>query len=435
MTRIWDYIKNYYHGMDNFERRLLEIGIILGIIFSCLMLILGIAIIPFSGGVSLPVALAFLNILYVVFSAAVWGASFKYVGRAIDTVIAMWKGEEVSNQQLAVLGGCFVGLVLAIATVCVPLLPIISIPHLGLVEVIKLIPWQQMLLTIVGMVGAMASLADKIGQFWDVVFRHTIISLWKSFQQTAAAKSIREGISEYLWKVIEDKKGRRWERLGVSLGIIVGVIVAIILIALGIAAVPLSGGVSSIGLLIGLHLIYVLLSAAIWGTSLKYIGRAIDTIADIRKEGMNNQRLAGLCGCVVGLGLAILMIFVPLTPVIILPQFSLIQAAALASVAKALILLLCMPSFVASAADKLGQWLDTKTKKPNFVPKDESRYTVLDLCSWGLRKTKQEYSFDPRQRQKSYKPSSLTAFNIFSSAFRKETKTYGSRRKIAYNTR
>jgi len=390
--------KEYYQRLGNYERRCLEAGIISGIIFAIIMLGLGIALVPFSGGASL-VGVIFLDMLYVLFMAAVWGAAFKYVGRSIDTVIEIKQEGKTSNQKIAALCGCVIGLVLAIFTACFPILPLIAVPHLGLVDIAQLVPWQQLMLMVLGMVGAMSSATDKLGQFCDIVFQRTPALdafYWIRYKlfnvpipvqaKQDKAESSWESIKRYFREMVNNKDGKRYEKIGVLVGVIVGPIAAIILISLGINILPFVMETSSVIAEAALNCVYIVLSAAIWGASFKYIGRSLDVFVDLmdNKHTLDeklilNQKLAGVGGCVVGLAIALLMILEPVMPVFNLPQMWLMEGTGNV-IQKAVILLTCMPGFVASAADKLGQWLDTKlvTKRDaHGVPIKAN--TVLEL--------------------------------------------------------
>lgn len=147
-------------------------------------------------------------------------------------------------------------------------------------------------------------------------------------------------------------------------GIVCGLIVAIILLATGIAAAPFTGGLSLVPLWLGLPL-FCLTTVGSFASAFSYVGKAVDTFVDGR-EKVNNERLATVVGCVLGLGLSVLALLFSFTPIAWLATLSLTQSQA------APIFIPLAVGMLASACSYIGRGLDALMKER----------TVLDFYAW-----------------------------------------------------
>jgi hypothetical protein len=162
-------VKFFFKKFDTFQKLFTFLGCGFGLLLAIILLVSGIAAIPFTGGASLlPTAAAIPFFIFLLTGGM--GSAGKYIGLSIDTIIDK---EKPTNEKLATLIGCAIGALLTILA-----FPLKFVGVGFIVEFIHVPLWEIALLFVPLTIGAFGSAASYIARVCDTAFNQkTILDL------------------------------------------------------------------------------------------------------------------------------------------------------------------------------------------------------------------------------------------------------------------
>ncbi len=173
---IYRYLRKTYRFFRKhcscFEYCFEAIGLILGIITPIILIVAGIASLPFTGGASS----ILLWLGYICFAASIY-VTFVNAARAwgilLDAVIEIKNGQHPNNEKIATATGFVVGLVLAFVAVALNFAPvpfISSLIHIALWKgALLIVPW------IIGFTAACARVSGRLVDHFQAHFPKTTL--------------------------------------------------------------------------------------------------------------------------------------------------------------------------------------------------------------------------------------------------------------------
>src|SRR3990167_1880114 len=170
----------YRNRFKSFQDLLVLIGCVVGIPLAIILVLTGIAAIPFTGGTSLLPALigTALFVLLVTGSCASAG---NYIGLSIDSMI---KKEPLTNAKIATIAGCIIGVALSI--VAIPL-GFVGVPFI--VEKATIPLWTLFLCFVPLTVGRFGSACSYIGRAVDTAVG-TLANFFRKKPPSTSSNSI-----------------------------------------------------------------------------------------------------------------------------------------------------------------------------------------------------------------------------------------------------
>lgn len=189
---IFKLIKNVHaffkNRLNSFQKILTVLGCVTGFIAAILLIVTGVAAIPFTGGASLlPLWLGIP--IFILLVTGSFGSAGKYVGMSIDTLL---EEEKANNEKIATFIGCIIGFIISLLGI--PLhfvgLPIIA-------QNANLSLWKLLFPFIPLTVNAFGSACSKVGKAVDACTNgKTIFDLMRSKKMNENIESMTLAANE-----------------------------------------------------------------------------------------------------------------------------------------------------------------------------------------------------------------------------------------------
>ncbi|OGT41460.1 MAG: hypothetical protein A3F42_00445 [Gammaproteobacteria bacterium RIFCSPHIGHO2_12_FULL_37_34] len=157
VRKIVYFFKNRFNSC---QKALTTLGCIIGVPLSIILIITGVAAIPFTGASSLlPSSLALL--LFLVIVTGSFASAGKYIGLSLDTIL---NKEQLTNEKIATIAGCCIGLTLSIVAI-----PLHFVGVRFILEKAAIAMWALFTYFVPLTIGAFGSACSYIGRSIDTI--------------------------------------------------------------------------------------------------------------------------------------------------------------------------------------------------------------------------------------------------------------------------